>query len=78
MVVGPAACHKNFTLSSVMFIPFCGNVQSLFIPTEYNNSLLCFQRQCVVVCPAEYHKKITSPSVMFAEAMCGGWSSSVS
>ena len=80
MVVGPAVYHKNFTLLSVMFVlSFCGgNGQSLFIPTDYNNFLLCLQRQCVVVCLAECHKKFTSPSVIFVEAMCSGWSSGVS
>jgi len=79
-VIGLAAYHKKFTLPLVMFILFfCGgDVQSLLIPTDYNNFILCLQRQCVVVCLVEHHKKFTLPLVMFAEAMCGGWSCSMS
>jgi len=80
MVVGLSAYHKKFTPLSVMLILFfCGgNVQSLFIPTDYNNFLLCLWRQCMVVCPAEHHKKFTPPSAMFVEAMCSDWSGSIS
>jgi len=65
-VVGPAAYHKKFTSQTVTFVLFfcAGNVQSLFISTDYKKVLLCLWRQYVVVGLVEYYKHFTT-SIQF-------------